>query len=84
MANDSFVQVAPDSSGKQVDMESLTTGAGAPLYRQRAVLVGDSADVLFQILSVQQRQLAVLRALLAHFNMNDTLPRDEADFYNLD
>ena len=84
MANDGQLTVAPDSTGKSVDMEIVSTGAGAAIYRQRALMVGDSADVLFQILSVQQKQLAVLRALLAHFNMGDTRPLDEADFYNLD
>jgi len=64
MANQSFVQVAPDGAGKQVMMDKqvlpdLTTG-----YMQQALLTGDPADAMQQMLAVQKQQLAVSRAIL--------------------
>lgn len=40
MANDSFVQVAPDSTGKKIDNSQVTTGSGT-VQRQRIVLGDD-------------------------------------------
>lgn len=81
---DSFVQVAPDSSGKQIDMETVTTAAGPILYQQRARIVGDSAEAIFQILATNQKILAVMRALLALQNARNTTPVFEDDFLNVD
>lgn len=81
---DDFVQVAPDSVGKKIDMSSVSTSAGLALYRQRAELVGDPAETLSQILSIQQKQLAVLRALLALRNNGNNTPAFEDDYLNID
>jgi hypothetical protein len=65
MAFDSYVQVAPDSSGKKVSMDQAIDAAGNTTYLQRALLIGAPADALDQILETQRQTLAVLRALLA-------------------
>ena len=75
--SDSFVQLLPDSTGKQVDMETVSTNVAALLYQQRAKLVGDSADVLFNILQTNQKVLACLRAILA--NLQDGSARATED-----
>lgn len=50
MANDAYVQVAPDSTGKRVDASDLTTSDGT-VYRQRIVIGDDGlAAGLAQIL----------------------------------
>jgi hypothetical protein len=79
---DSYVQVAPDSTGKLVDMEVVGTAAGL-VYRQRAVMVGDPADALQQLLTLNQQQLAVLRAILATLSGTSNSPVAEEDFTNL-
>ena len=65
MAQDAFLQVALDGAGKRVDMDQVSTAANATVYRQRAVLVGETGDVLQQLLDVNLHQLACLRAILA-------------------
>ena len=64
MSQDSFVQVAPDSTGKQVDMSLVQTAIGS-VQRQRAEIVGDPADALNTLNENIRRLLAVQRALLA-------------------
>lgn len=64
MANDSYLQVAPDSTGKKVAMELATDAANNSVYLQRALLVGDPADNLALLFELGQQQLAVLRAIL--------------------
>jgi hypothetical protein len=63
---DAYVQVARDNpEGKQVDMDLVATAAGSTIYRQRAVLVGDSAEILRSMLDTQMAMLACLRSLVA-------------------
>ena len=82
--SDATLQVAPDSTGKSVDMTLLQTGSGSAIYRERAEMVGDSADILFQTLAVNKNILACLRALLANWNAGSTTPFGEDDFLNID
>jgi hypothetical protein len=63
MPIDSFVQVAPDGSGKQVDMAQTASAAGAIIYRQRAEIVGDAPASLQLLVELSMKQLAVLRAI---------------------
>jgi|SRR6266581_450739 len=69
---DSFVQVAPDSTGKKLDTAQLTQDAGDIVQRQRAIIadntnVDNFATVTEQSLQVGQnyrdRQLAELTNL---------------------
>jgi len=73
MAYDDFVQVAPDSTGKQVDMEQVVTGAGT-VRRQRAAIVGDTADALLEIRMLLRQlisiQLAILETVQSESNVN--------------
>jgi hypothetical protein len=55
---DSFVQVSPDSSGKQIDAQAIQNAAGQTVYRQNIVL-GDPADIT-EIASVDDGHLSVL------------------------
>lgn len=64
MAQDAYVQVAADGVGKKVGMEQATDAFGNVIYLQKALLVGDPADVLNQILLCDRQILACLRALL--------------------
>jgi hypothetical protein len=65
VALDDYVQVAPDSSGKLVDMELVTTAAGAAVRRQRAAIVGDTADALLEIRLLLRNLIAIESAILA-------------------
>lgn len=80
MPYDALVQLAVDGAGKSVDMEQVSTAAGATLYRQRAVLVGESGDILQQIFNIQVQQLAILRAILAIHRSNNTGSLGEEDY----
>ena len=82
--SDGFIQVAPDSIGKQLDANLRQTVAGTSIYTQRAEITGDSGDMLFQILFVQQRMLAVLRAMLSNQNAGNSVPNLEDDYLNID
>lgn len=84
MAIDTYVQVAPDSTGKQVDMEQVATTAGATLYRQRAVLMGDTPELLWQISKTLSELLAVNRAQLAILAATSNVRIEEDDYYNRD
>ena len=65
MAQDTYMQVAPDSTGKKVSFEGpLTDAAGNTTYLQRALLTGDPADAIQQLLCINRQQLAVARAIL--------------------
>lgn len=64
MPTDAYVQVAPDSTGKQVDMSQVSTAAGATIYRQRAEITGDVADAILAMNATMKLQLAVLRGIL--------------------
>lgn len=79
---DSFVQVAPDSTGKKVDTSQLVDGANT-VERQRVVL-GDDADVnsLARVTSdgelvVEGSAIAMMLMLLAE--IRDKLPRLDAN-----
>ena len=73
MPLDSFIKVAPDNAeGNAVDMDLVSTAAGINVRRQRAVLVGETGDLLQSIFLVQTQQLAVLRAILSTLQMSDT------------
>lgn len=66
MPGDASIKVAPDSSdqyGKQVDMEAVATQAGTAIYRQRAILVGETGDVLQQVLAEQCVQTRILYSI---------------------
>jgi hypothetical protein len=81
MPNDSFIQVAPDNTeGKRVDMDLVASAAGATLYRQRAVLVGETGNDLQRLLAINTQQLAVLRAMLAILSESSTANITESDF----
>lgn len=84
MPGDAYLQVAPDSTGKLVDMELVSTAAGQVLYRQRAILVGESGNALDELLALASAQLAVLRAILA--TMQQTVPgaATEEEFHDHD
>ena len=81
---DSFVQLLPNSTGSQVDMGSVQTNAGSLILRQRAELQGDSADMLFQILTVLKSIQACQRAMLANFNTGNPTSNFEDDYLNVD
>lgn len=55
---DSYVQVAPDGTGKQIDSQSLTNAAGQTVYRQN-IVIGDPTDIT-EIASVDDGHLSVL------------------------
>lgn len=82
MSIDAYVQVATDGSGKQIDMDQVSTAAGATLYRQRAVMVGIPAQVLDEMLELQRRQLACMRALLS--TLGNAAAATEEDFMQYD
>lgn len=81
MLSDAKIIVAPDSTGKSVDMELVQTGAGTSIYQQRARLVGDSQDFLQQLYLLNLQQLAVMRAMLATLqSIQSTLRTPQSDF----
>jgi hypothetical protein len=41
---DSYVQVAPDSSGKQIDAAAITAASGSTVYRQ-TIVIGDPSNI---------------------------------------
>lgn len=82
--SDSYVGVAPDGGGKLVDMDQVATAAGPVLYRQKAILVGDTGNALDELLTISRAQLAVSRALLANFLSTVPGGVTEDDFTNLD
>jgi len=64
MPIETYVQVAPDSTGKKVEMEQGTQADGSTVYRQKAVLVGDPADAILAMRDELKIQTAVLRGIL--------------------
>ena len=80
MPYDGYTQVAPDSTGKKIDMDVVSTAAGTTLYREKAILVGETADILQSMFMVQLQQLACLRALLSISQSNNPNTLGEADF----
>jgi len=78
--SDAQLQVAPDGAGKTIDMELTSTAAGSAIYRQRALLVGDSGTALLELLACNQQQLAVLRAILAVLQGTSNVMVSEEDY----
>ncbi len=76
---DALLGVNPDGPGKSIDMDSVATQAGSLLYRQRANLVGQSGDVLDQLLVLSRSQLAVLRAILRNQQITQSGAAAEED-----
>lgn len=84
---DSFVQIAPDSTGKRMETALVrtqgadsTTGTPIDAYRQRAELAGASQDALDQLLALTKRQVALLQAILTNLNSVSNLAVTEEDF----
>jgi hypothetical protein len=68
---DSYVQVAPDSTGKKVDMSQVATSAGDVILRQRAELVGDPAAAILEMNETLKKVLAVQRGILFALTSGD-------------
>jgi hypothetical protein len=68
MPQDAYIGLAPDGPGKRVDMDSWLAPDGVTYYRQRAVLVGLTAEQLDELVGLNRAQLTVLRAILASIN----------------
>jgi len=64
VANDSFIQVAVDGAGKKVAADLQVDAYGNTVYLQKALLTGDPADAVAQLLDTNRQILACLRALL--------------------
>jgi hypothetical protein len=80
MPYDDLVQLAADGTGKKVDMDKVSTAAGDTVYRQRAVMVGETFDLLQQLLLVNVQQLACLRAMLSILQADHPSALGELDF----
>ena len=80
MAQDAYVQVAVDSTGKKVAMDQGVDAAGNTVYFQKALLVGDPADALALLAEVNLQQLAVLRAILRVLTEASNARVQEEDF----
>jgi len=87
MPIDSYVQIAPDSTGKKVDMDQVVSAAGDTIYRQRATLVGETGDILQALLEQQLIQTNILAGIfkvLASSNAEyagvDPLDKDHVQF----
>jgi len=79
MSFDGVVQVAPDSTGKKLDVELVSAGGVDPVQRQRAVLVGASQDCLDRLVVLAETQLAVLRAIAATLRNESNASETEED-----
>lgn len=80
MTQDAYVQVATDGSGKKVGMEQAADVFGNTIYLQRALLVGDPADAIAQILETDRQILTCLRALLRVMTETSNSRVQEEDF----
>jgi hypothetical protein len=63
MPIDSYVQIAPDSTGKKVDMDQVASAAGDTIYQQRATLVGETGNILQALLEQQHIQTNILAGI---------------------
>lgn len=79
-----YVQVAVDGAGKKVQMLVTTDGEGNTVYQQCAVLLGDTPDLLYQLVAHAKAQLAVSRAILATLSASSNAPYDEDRFTGQD
>ena len=84
MAVDAYIGVAVDGAGKKVAMDQTVDAQGNTVYLQKALLIGDPADALNQIMLMNQQQLAVLRAILAVLSCSTNCPTNEEDFTSQD
>jgi hypothetical protein len=74
----SYIKLAPDSTGKQVVMEQITLLDGTTAYRQVAEFGGITGEQFDELLRLSRSQLAVLRAILASLNStNSTVTEDD-------
>lgn len=80
MSQEAYVQLASDGSGKKVGMEQGVDAAGNVIYFQKALLIGDPADALAQLVEMNQQQLAVLRAILKVLTETSNARVQEEDF----
>ena len=65
--NDSYVQVSPDSTGKQIDNSLVTTGIGT-VYRQRTSLFDPVANQGANVDTFGRLNIASLNVTYAHTN----------------
>lgn len=77
--SDSFIQVQPDSSGKQVDAELVQTTAGSAIYTQRARFVGTAQDVLDQIYFLALQKVTLLRMINSSLSVSMATEDDFKD-----
>ncbi len=59
--SESYVQVAPEGTGKKIDNELVETTAGSLIYRQRVALAGDAAASVQNTAELLERILIELR-----------------------
>jgi hypothetical protein len=84
--SDSFVQIAPDSTGKRMETAFIdtplvdSTGAVIDVYRQRAEIVGTVADSLDQLLQLNRTQVQLLQAILSNLNATSNVNAQPEDF----
>ena len=83
--SDAYLQVAPDSTGKKVDMDQVSTAAGDTIYRQKAEMAGETFRLLESInkqLEIQTRILRVIFNVLAssnpEFSEADLMTREQS------
>ena len=85
MPYDDVLIVAPNNpEGVRVDMDRVSTAAGAVVLREKTEIVGISGEFIAELLVVNRKQLAVLRAILAQLNEGSGTAFKEEDFYNID
>ena len=80
MALDSYVAVAPDSTGKKMTTDQSLDALGNVIQIERARIVGDEADAIIQLVAISQAQLAALRQIAALLATMSNAPQTEEDF----
>jgi hypothetical protein len=63
MAADGYVQTQPDSTGKKVDAEQVSTSSGTA--ERLRVAIPDGVDVTSDVLSLILREMQITNAILA-------------------
>lgn len=66
MPQDSYIQVAPNSSGSKIAMDQQVDAASRTVLVQRAILTGETGDLLRALLETQQTILLTLQTMLAN------------------
>ena len=93
---DSYVQVAPDAGGKQIDSQALTNAAGTTIYRQTIVLADpvnlasmlsvDPSGILQNYGQYDRLRISYMAATFAQLNVqtggagNGFVPVETPDF----